>query len=528
MSEQQGQRYFSEAAPGQPITLKYHCGGQWLESQTDTYMDCYNPSTGEIIARAPQCTSEEVEKIIDAATAAYPAWSTTPVNKRVQVLFRMKHLVDEHMEELTYLLAKEMGKAWQEAMGDILKVNEVVEFAAGAPHLMKGESLMQVSTGYDTVQYHHPVGVFAGIAPWNFPAMIPHGWMTPICIATGNCMILKAASFVPQSSLRMMELWQEAGLPDGVINVFTAGREQAEILLKHPGIKGVSFVGSTKVGKHIYSTAAAHGKRVQALTEAKNHALVLRDCKLERTARGIINAFCGCAGQRCMALPTVVVEHEIADNLVALLVKFAAEHQQFQGKAYEKTSLMGPVVNQGHKEFVLDWIETGVKEGADLVLDGRNPTVPAGCENGYFIGPTIFDKVTEEMSIGREEIFGPVLCVKRVKDFEEGLTIMNNSRFANGSVIYTQNGYYAREFAFRTDGGMVGVNVGIPVPVGIFGFTGHKQSFFGDLHVMGRDGFAFFTETKNVTQTWFSEEELATGKVDTWDGTITSLPDSDE
>jgi len=521
------QRYFSQPNSDKPIQLKYHCGGQWLESATNHYMDCFNPSTGDIIAQAPQCTAEEVEKVIKAAADAYPGWANTPVSKRVQVLFKMKHLVDKHLEELTHLLATEMGKAWQEAMGDVLKVNEVIEFAAGAPHLMKGESLMQVSPGYDTVQYHHPIGVFAGIAPWNFPAMIPHGWMTPICIAAGNCMVLKAASFVPQSSMRLMELWQEAGLPDGVLNVFTAGRNEAEILLEHPDIMGVSFVGSTKVGKHIYATAAASGKRVQALCEAKNHALVLRDCKLERTAHGIINAFCGCAGQRCMALPTIVVENAIADQLVELLKKFSIEHQKSLGPAYEKSSQMGPLVNRGHMDFVLKWIETGIEEGAELVLDGRNPEVPAGCENGYFIGPTIFDRVTEEMSIGREEVFGPVLCVKRVENFEEGLAVMNASRFANGSVIYTQNGYYAREFAYRTDGGMVGVNVGIPVPVGIFGFTGHKQSFFGDLHVMGRDGFTFFTETKNVTQTWFSEDQETTGKVDTWDGTITSLPQDD-
>ncbi|MEJ2057402.1 MAG: CoA-acylating methylmalonate-semialdehyde dehydrogenase [Desulfofustis sp.] len=521
------QRYFSESEMNKPIRLKYHCGGQWLESSTDHYMDCYNPSTGEILAQAPQCTGEEVEQVIAAAADAYPGWADTPVSKRVQVLFRMKHLIDEHLEELTHLLASEMGKAWQEAMGDVLKVNEVVEFAAGAPHLLKGESLMQVSPGYDTVQYHHSIGVFAGIAPWNFPAMIPHGWMTPICIAAGNCMVLKAASFVPQSSMRMMELWQEAGLPDGVLNVFTAGRNEAEILLQHPDIKGVSFVGSTKVGKHIYATAAANGKRVQALCEAKNHALVLRDCKHERTARGIINAFCGCAGQRCMALPTIVVENAIADQLVELLKKFSIEHQQSLGPAFEKSSHMGPLVNRGHMDFVLNWIETGIKEGAELVLDGRNPAVPPGCENGYFIGPTIFDHVTEDMSIGREEIFGPVLVVKRVDSFEEGLAVANASRFANGSVIYTQNGYYAREFAYRTDGGMVGINVGIPVPVGIFGFTGHKQSFFGDLHVMGRDGFTFFTETKNVTQTWFSEDQESSRKVDTWDGTITSLPEHD-
>jgi malonate-semialdehyde dehydrogenase (acetylating) / methylmalonate-semialdehyde dehydrogenase len=508
-----------------PQKLKYCVGGQWLESKTDRYMPCHNPSTGEVIALAPQCTADEVESAIAAAKAAYPAWADTPVSKRVQVLFKMKTLVDKHLEELTYLLAMEEGKKWEEAMGDILKVNEVVEFACGAPHLMKGESLMNASKGYDTVLYHHPVGVFAGIAPWNFPAMIPHGWMTPICVATGNCMVLKAASFVPQSSMRLMELWQEAGIPDGVINVLTAGRQEAEILLKHPDIAGVSFVGSTKVGQHIYSTASANGKRVQALCEAKNHALVLRDCKVERTARGIINAFCGCAGERCMALPAIVVENAVADELIGYLKRFAAEMKL--GPAVEKATHMGPVVNQGHKEFVLNWIQTGIDEGAELIVDGRNPEVPAGCENGFFVGPTIFDHVTEDMSVGREEIFGPVLCIKRVDSFEEGLAIMNASRFANGSAIYTQNGYYAREFAKRTDAGMVGINVGIPVPLGIFGFTGHKQSFFGDLHVMGRDGFAFFTETKVVTNTWFSEEEETTGKVDTWDGTITSMPTSD-
>lgn len=507
--------------------LKYFAGGQWLDSKTDNYMDCFNPSTGEVIARAPQCTRDEVEYTIRKAGEAYPEWAATPISKRMQVLFKMKMLLDENMQELTHLLAKEMGKNWMEAMGDILKVNEVVEFACGAPHILKGESTMNISKGYDTVQFHEPMGVFAGIAPWNFPAMIPHGWMAPICIAAGNCMVLKAASFVPQSSMRIMELWMEAGLPEGVLSVITCGRNEAELFLSHPDIVGISFVGSTKVGKHIYATAAANGKRVQALTEAKNHALVLRDCKLERTAKGIMNAFCGCAGQRCMALPAIVVEEAIADDLVALLVKYASEVKL--GPAYEKETDMGPVVNAGHKQFVLNWIETGIKEGAKLVLDGRKPEVPHGCENGFFVGPTIFDNVTEDMSIATEEVFGPVLVVKRVKDFEEGLALMNASRFANGSVIYTQNGYYARQFAHQTHGGMVGINVGIPVPVGIFGFTGHKQSFFGDLHVMGRDGFIFFTETKNITSTWFPEGgEVISTKVDTWDGTITSLPTDDK
>lgn len=505
-----------------PIKLKYHSGGQWKTSATKTYMPCYNPSTGAVIALAPQCSSAEVEEAVQAAVKAFPAWSNTPVSKRVQVLYNMKRLLDDNLEELTVLLAKEMGKKYQEAMGDILKVTEVVEFACGAPHLMKGEALMQVSTGYDTALYREPVGVFAGIPPWNFPAMIPHGWMTPICIATGNCMVLKVASFVPQSAMRVMELWQEAGIPDGVINLVTAGRDQAELLLRHPDIKGITFVGSTKVGLHIYSTAAANGKRVQALCEAKNHALVLRDCKLERTAGGIMNAFTGCAGQRCMALPVIVVENAIADELVALLKKEASELKL--GKAWLPDTGMGPVVNAGHQQFVEGWIDKAEQEGAEIILDGRNATPPEGCEKGFWVGPTIIDHVTEEMSCGSEEIFGPVLCIKRVGDFEEGITLMNHSRFGNGSVIYTQNGYFARQFAHRTHAGMVGVNVGIPVPLGIFGFTGHKQSFFGDLHVMGRDGFAFFTESKCVTQTWFPEEGEIDGKVDTWDGTITSMP----
>jgi malonate-semialdehyde dehydrogenase (acetylating)/methylmalonate-semialdehyde dehydrogenase len=498
--------------------LKYCVGGEWKESKSSKYMPCYDPSTGAVIALAPQCTSEEVEEVIQAAVRAYPRWRDTPVTKRVQVLFKMKQLLDEHLDELTYLCAQENGKKWDEAMGDILKVIEVVEFACGAPQMMKGESLSNVSTGYDTVQFREPMGVFAGIAPWNFPAMIPQGWMAPICLVTGNCMVLKAASYAPQSAMRITELWKEAGLPDGVINIITTSRNEAEILLRHPDIKGVSFVGSTSIGQHIYGTAASHGKRVQALTEAKNHALVMSDAVIERAAQGIINSFCGCAGERCMALPVVVVENSVADQLIDAVVRLAKEVKL--GPAYSKSTGLGPVVNQGHKDFVLGWIETAIKEGAKLLLDGRKPQVPAECGKGFFVGPTIFDHVTEEMSCGREEIFGPVLCIKRVDSFEEGLKVMNNNPFANGSVIYTESGHFAREFARRTDGGMVGINVGIPVPLGIFGFTGHKQSFFGDLHCMGKDGFMFYTETKNVTSTWFTGKEIP-AKVSTWDGTMT-------
>jgi malonate-semialdehyde dehydrogenase (acetylating) / methylmalonate-semialdehyde dehydrogenase len=351
--------------------------------------------------------------------------------------------------------------------------------------------------------------------------MIPMGWMAPLCLATGNTMVIKAASFTPQTSMRIMELWAEAGLPKGVLNLVTCSRAEAEILLKHPDIKGVSFVGSTSVGRHIYATAAANGKRVQALTEAKNHALVLRDAALERTARGIVNSACGCAGERCMALPAIVVEEAVADRLVAMLVKVMQELKI--GPAYDRASQLGPLVNADHRQSVVKWIEKGVEEGAQLVLDGRGVTVP-GYEDGFYLGPTIFDHVQAGMTVGDREIFGPVLCVKRVKDFEEGLTLMNASEFANGSVLYTQSGYYAREFTRRTHGGMVGINVGVPVPLGMFGFTGHKHSFFGDLHAMGTDGVRFYTEQKNVTAHWFSEEEAHEAKVlNSWDGMI-SMP----
>lgn len=497
--------------------LRYFVNGRWLESQSDKTMDIYDPSKGEVIARTPCCTADEVKSAIAAASAAFPAWSQTPVMKRVQVLYNFRDLIIKHTEELTHLVAREHGKVWSEAEGDILKVKEPVELACSVPSLVMGESLMNTSTGYDTVLYREPVGVFAGIVPFNFPGMIPMGWMVPLCIATGNTLVLKAASMTPMTAMRIAELWQEAGLPDGVLNLVTCSRSEAEIFLTHPDVKGVSFVGSTTVGLHIYSTAAAHGKRVQALCEAKNHGLVMEDAALERTARGIINSSFGCAGERCMALPVIVAHEAIADELVALLVQYAGELKI--GPAYDKASQLGPVVSEAHRQFVRSWIEKGIQEGAKLVLDGRSVVVP-GYENGFYLGPTIFDHVTPDMTVGDEEIFGPVICIKRVKSFEEGLALTNRSRFANGSVIYTQSGYYAREFARRTHGGMVGINVGIPVPVGIFPFSGHKNSFFGDLHTLGKDGVKFFTETKCVTSTWFDEQEMKKTSVDTWDGSV--------
>lgn len=500
-----------------PKKLGYFVNGKSEISATDEYYDIMNPSTGEVLGKAPRCTKEEVNKAVEAAHNAFPAWRDTPVIKRVQVLHKFKRILEENLDALTLMLCRENGKVWNESKGDVLKAIEVVELACGAPSLMMGESLMDTSRGYDTVMYREPVGVFVGLVPWNFPAMIPFGWMVPLCIATGNTMVLKASSTTPMTALMMIEMLHEAGLPDGVVNVITASRHEAELFLKHPDVKGITFVGSTSVGKHIYSTAAAHGKRVQALCEAKNHCLVLEDAPIGRTAAGIVNATYGCAGERCMALPVVVVQESIADELVDRIKTLA--QRRVLGPAYDKKSELGPVVTAKHQKFILDWIEKGIEEGAELILDGRNATIE-GNENGYWIGPTIFDHVTPEMTVGNEEIFGPVTCIKRVKDFDEGIKLMNENQFANGSAIYTQNGYFSREFAKKTHAGMVGINVGIPVPVGMFPFSGHKNSFFGDLHVLGKDGVRFYTETKCVTTHWFDEEEMLLETIDTWDGTI--------
>lgn len=502
---------------GEVKTLGYYVNGTFKESKTTQYREAYDPSTGDVIARVPSCTREEVEEAVASAKAAFPGWSSTPVIKRVQVLYKLRDLLIEHMDELTYLVALENGKVWEEAKGDVLKAKEATEQAISAPSLMMGESLMDASAGYDTVLYREPLGVFAGIVPFNFPAMIPMGWMTPMCIACGNTIVLKAASFTPQTCMRIAELYKEAGLPDGVINIVTCSRHEAEILLEHPDVKGITFVGSTSVGMHIYSTAAAHGKRVQALCEAKNHALVLDDAPVKRVAAGIINSAFGCAGERCMALPVVVAQEGIADALVEEIVRQAGKLKV--GPAYDQASKLGPVVNEAHKQSILKWIDKGLEEGAVLALDGRAVNVP-GYEKGFYLGPTVIDHVKPGMTIGDMEIFGPVLCIKRVKTFEEGLKVMNDNPFANGSVIFTQNGHYAREFARHTDGGMVGVNVGIPVPVGMFPFSGHKNSFIGDLHCLGKDGYRFYTETKVVTTRWFDEEQANSTHVTTWDGTI--------
>ncbi|MVB10171.1 Malonate-semialdehyde dehydrogenase [Caprobacter fermentans] len=500
------------------VEKKGYCvSGEWKKSKTQKWMQVTNSSTGEVMAEVPCCTVEEVNEAIASAEAAFPSWSRMSLAKRTQFMFQWRNVLLEHLEELTLLCSKELGKNLDEAKGDILKAIEPTEFACSISYSSQGSASLQVTTGFDTATYRMPLGVVAGIVPFNFPAMIPWGWMVPLAIATGNTVVLKAASFTPLTSMRILELfYKEAGFPKGVVNLVTCSRTEAEIFLTDPRIRAVTFVGTTDVGKHIYSVAAANGKRVQAQCEAKNHALILEDCDLESTVNAIINSTFGCAGMRCMALPVCVVQESIADRFVALLKEKA--QKMTIGCSYDPATKLGPVVNAKHKQSVCNWIQRGVEEGAELVLDGRDIVVP-GYENGFFVGPTIFDHVKLGMSVGEREIFGPVTIVKRVKDFDEGLAIMNANPLANGSVIFTQSGYYARKFELLTDGGMVGVNVGIPVPSAYFPFSGNKDSFFGDQHVLGLDGIRFYTRAKTVTKHWY-DEASKNRQVGTWEGVV--------
>jgi len=496
---------------------KYCVDGEWRASKTEKYMPVTDSSTGEVIAEVPCCTVEEVESAIASAQAAFPEWSQKSLSARTQLMFKWRNVLLEHIDELTLLCSKELGKNLDEARGDVLKAIEPTEHACSLPTLMQGDAALQVTTGFDTSAYRMPLGVVAGIVPFNFPAMIPWGWMVPLAIATGNTMVLKAASLTPLTSMRILELfYTEAGFPKGVVNLVTCSRKESEIFLNDPRIKAVTFVGTTSVGKHIYSVAAANGKRVQAQCEAKNHALVLEDADMESAANAIINSTYGCAGMRCMALPVIVVQDSIADKFVTLLKKKAQALPV--GCAYDPATRLGPVVSAEHKEKVCNWIQKGIDEGAKLVLDGRGIKVP-GFENGFFVGPTILDHVKPGMTIGDREVFGPVTIIKRVKDFDEGLALMNANPFANGSVIFTQNGFYARKFEFLTDGGMVGINVGIPVPTAYYPFSGNKESFFGDLHVLGKDGVRFYTRAKTVTRHWYDEASRHKA-VSTWEGTV--------
>jgi len=487
-----------------PDTLQNYIGGKWVESRTQTFEDVPNPATGELLSRVPLSTKEDVAEAVKSAQAAFPAWSATPVVERARVMFRFQQLLFEHQEELAQIITLENGKNLAEAQAEMLRGIEMVEFAAGMPTLMMGESLPNIAANIDCNTLRFPLGVVAGIVPFNFPVMVPM-WMYPIAIAAGNTFVLKPSERTPIASVRIAELLKEAGLPDGVFNVVNGAHDVVNGLLEHPDVKAISFVGSQPVAEYVYKTGAAHGKRVQALAGAKNHHLVMPDADLTRAAKTIVSSAFGCAGERCMAASVVVAVESIADELVAKIVQESDALRM--GNGLEAGVDLGPVIRASHLQRVHDYINRGMEAGANLARDGR----VSGESKGYFLGPTVFDNATAEMVIVRDEIFAPVLSVIRVKDFEEGLSTISESRFGNGACIYTSNGRWGREFVQRVEAGMVGVNVGVPAPMGFFAFTGWKQSFYGDLHANGKDGVEFFTKKKTVTSRWFDDGDVSIG-----------------
>ena len=457
-----------------------------------------NPATGEPSALVAYSSKQEVDAAVASAARAFPGWSKTPVLQRSRIMFKFRELVEKHTDEFVALITEEHGKTLDEAKASFQRGLEAIEFACGAPSLMMGEGVESVGTSADSWTIRKPIGVCVGITPFNFPFMVPL-WMFPISIACGNTFVLKPSEKVPRASLRLAELMNEAGLPKGVLNVVIGGKEVVDQLLAHPTVVAASFVGSSHVAKYIYSTAAAHGKRVQALGGAKNHSIVMPDADLKSSIDSVIASSYGCAGERCVATSMVVTVGEIGDPFVAGLKQAADALNVGDGK--EKGITMGPLISAEHRKKVLSYIEAGEKEGATLVRDGRKGS---GSENakGNFVGPTLFDHVKPDMKIAREEIFGPVLSVVRTKTLAEALEVVNRSEYGNAASIYTRSGSAAREFTENVQAGMLGINIGVPAPVAIFPFAGWKGSFYGDLHALGKDAVRFYTETKVVTQRW--------------------------
>jgi len=466
--------------------------------------DVYNPATGKVTKHVPYFDAAGVDAAVQAAAAALPEWRDASILRRARVMQRFLVLLQKHQGAIAALITQEHGKTLPDAMGSVQRGIEVVEFACGIPQLLKGEYSENVGTAVDTHTVRQPVGVCAGITPFNFPAMVPL-WMFPMAIACGNSFILKPSEKVPSASIRMAELLQEAGLPDGVFNVVHGDRAAVEALLLHEGISAISFVGSTPIAKYIYETAAKTGKRVQALGGAKNHAVVLPDADLEFAADALIGAAYGSAGERCMAISAVVAVGAAADPLVKLIEKKAKKI--VVGPGDQDGVEMGPLVTAEHRDKVLGFVEKGISEKAKVVLDGRK----SGMQEGFFLGTTLFDNVTRDMEVYKNEIFGPVLVVLRVKTLDEAIALVNSNPYANGTAIFTESGGAARRFENEVQVGMVGINVPIPVPVAFYSFGGWKNSLFGDLHVHGMEGVKFYTRTKVVTTRWPHQDTPAPG-----------------
>ncbi len=480
-------------------------GGAWVDSQSDETLPIPNPATGETLARVPLSTAAEAHAAVAQAHAAWPVWRDTPVIERAHVLFRMRALLEAHIDELAASVTAENGKTLAEARGEVRRGIEVVEFACGMPSLMQGAALGDVSRDIDTTMLRVPLGVVAGITPFNFPAMIPL-WMAPIALAAGNCFVHKPSERTPLTSNRLAELWLEAGLPAGALSVTHGAKAVVDALLSDPEVAAVSFVGSQPVAAYVYATAAAHGKRVQALAGAKNFVIVTPDAQMEQAAEIVLSSAFGNAGERCLASSVVVTVGDAAERLTPLLVERARAMRV--GDGADSATEMGPVIRAEHRVRVADAITRGLEEGARLALDGRDRTAADAqaaeqdAGGGYYLRPSIFTEVTPEMSLAREEIFGPVLSVMAAPTLDEAITLANRSRFGNAAVICTTSGAAARTFQMRIEAGMVGVNIGVPGPVAWFPFAGWKQSFYGDLHATGMDAVNFYTERRVITSRW--------------------------
>jgi len=482
-----------------PYSLYHYIGGKQVAGESGRHGHVYDPSTGAVTKHVPFADRAEVERAIATAAEAFPDWAATPPARRAQVMFAFRDLIRQHMDELAQIVSSEHGKTVEDAKGSITRGLEVVEFACGIPQLLKGEYSEGVAGGVDSYSMRQPLGVCAGITPFNFPAMVPM-WMFPVAIACGNTFVLKPSEKDPSCPLRLADLLQEAGLPDGVFNVVMGDKEAVDTLLTDPRVQGVSFVGSTAIGEYVYKTGCAHGKRVQALCGAKNHMVIMPDADMDQVTDAAIGAGYGSAGERCMAISVLVtVGEETGDEVVKRLAPRVRDLKV--GPYTDSSTEMGPLVTPQHLEKVRGYVDLGVEEGADLVVDGRGVTVP-GHEEGAYLGGCLFDRVTDDMRIYNEEIFGPVLSVVRADSYEEALRLVNDHEYGNGAAIFTRDGDCARNFTNRAQIGMIGVNVPIPVPVAYHSFGGWKRSLFGDHHIHGPEGVRFYTRLKTVTARW--------------------------
>lgn len=474
-------------------------GGEIHPSKSDRKAPVFNPATGEQIGEVGLSTVDEVNAAVANAKDALPQWANTPPLKRAKIMFKFKHLLDEHAEDIAREISREHGKTHEDAVGEVTRGIEVVDFACGIPNLLKGEYSRNVGPAIDTFADRRPLGVVAGITPFNFPAMVPM-WMYPMAIACGNTFVLKPSERDPSAPMMIWELFKKAGLPDGVFNIVQGDKEAVDTILDHPDIKAVSFVGSTPIAEYVYTRGTAAGKRVQALGGAKNHMIIMPDADLDQAADALMGAGFGSAGERCMAVSVAVpIGDKTADALVKRL-KPRVESLKI-GPSTDDQAEMGPVITQAAQQRIKGLIDTGVKEGAELVVDGRDFSLQ-GYENGYFVGGTMFDRVTSDMTIYREEIFGPVLSVLRANDYEEAVGLINDHEYGNGTAIFTRDGDTARDFTDRVEIGMVGVNVPIPVPVAYHSFGGWKRSLFGNNSIYGPEGIHFYTRVKTVTSRW--------------------------